>query len=619
MTHDVVVVSVSHSRYISNEPSHTYVNASARKVFAIPELVQHLASYLGKKELSSCIRVCSAFALQFAPLIWQNIKLKEVDLAPLFLSKVQRQLVYRNLHLILRLKSSARDIKRLVELLATENDDDAEAPCPSNDWHALCNLREIDLNINQAEGALEAFLLIERNTNLKKWIVRSDTPLSVEIAQRFLDVLQGSKYLVSLEWRGKLDLYLYLRAVLQHLPKHLKVVRIYHRDTGTIELAQMWEWDMIKAWPEHSCLREISLSVDMRGQEDVFFKLLEGNRPDTLERVIIPRMQEDGIQPFFELLADFRKLTTIDLGVQEGTIDTKSANAVLGLQHVKSFSADVYIVHSMEFVRKLISQWESTLRSLRLGRKLGVDLASIQLIMVKCSRLKVLDILTELQGCDKVPWSSGWDRLVPEIHMGVVANGKHTSVDWGCLKLERFNLIFINQEMVDGEVLTQLRKSKQLTIAAGIKRAYQQLGRLHQLRELNIGWVVGRISPISTYMDLSLESGLHCLKGLSELRRIYLGYMQQIGIGREELDWVGVHWQKLEQVRDLSKRPSLRSIMDRQHFAGPIFDWERSVEEEGSDGEEDEADGTESHVAASGELIRIDQWLRSQRPDLWVS
>ncbi|KAF9089601.1 hypothetical protein BGX23_006568 [Mortierella sp. AD031] len=77
------------------------------------------------------------------------------------------------------------------------------------------------------------------------------------------------------------------------------------------------------------------------------------------------------------------------------------------------------------------------------------------------------------------------------------------------------------------------------------RAVFRQLGRLHQLRVLNLR---PDQSPrwISCQLDLDIRHGLELLGELSQLTSLYFVKVQVLGM--EDLEWMRVHWGRLENI-----------------------------------------------------------------------
>ncbi|KAG0203571.1 hypothetical protein BGX33_009036 [Mortierella sp. NVP41] len=240
------------------------------------------------------------------------------------------------------------------------------------------------------------------------------------------------------------------------------------------------------------------------------------------------------------------------------------ARAIDGIETLKLKIA--YPSHG-GFFWTISHRWFDTLRVLELGGKVVVRNVDIGVVLVSCPNLTVFKVensssLTSCLNVERVSRSGSppWACLGLEVLQVCFADlhSSHENFDDPNLDLDEDDIAFQKSckalSPITAATITELHNRP------WIRGVYRQLGTLTRLQTL----ILGSVGPLNdcmslgqyhnrtmTSFDLSLESGLYHLKGLTDLRVFNIDRFKILNIGPEELLWMRQHWPKLQHIEGL--------------------------------------------------------------------
>jgi hypothetical protein len=224
--------------------------------------------------------------------------------------------------------------------------------------------------------------------------------------------------------------------------------------------------------------------------------------------------------------------------------------------HIRSFviDRDFTIAPMQHLVYEMTRHWSQTLESLKIHNAELVSSSDIQLVLTTCPKLRRLDCF-----CYWPPWTSHplQDGLNTFPGLKVKTYGESSTsgdgmMDWVCLELEKLKLAFTDGRSVF--TIEPMRSEQEQQVAEGIKRVYQQIGRLERLKKLTLGWYSSTKFSEKANLDMSMQSGMGYMEKLKVLSMVDVNYIAKVNIGMEEVQWILDKWPMLKTIRGLKYR-----------------------------------------------------------------
>ncbi|KAF9366285.1 hypothetical protein BGX34_004471 [Mortierella sp. NVP85] len=338
-------------------------------------------------------------------------------------------------------------------------------------------------------------------------------------------------------------------------------------------LSLLWSWTRLREeeelgsfpaqnWPlSYPCLEDAKLLVELtESEEHTLSQFLE--RCHALKELSVPRMASmQAIGNTIALLRSKRlpfTLTKLDTHMWTELNEQQWRHLLLALKDtIRSFVAGVNfnIIPTRHFIHEMTKYWSHTLEAVHIYHSHLITSSDIQLILMTCSKLKRFECIcywmllaSESSPHDAIPF--------PGLKAMVGGEGDDAMADWVCLKLEELKIMFSDARRPSVEEPT-LSQQEEWTVR-GIKRAYEQLGRLKNMKKLSIGWCSTDSYSKNANLDMSLQSGLGHMKGLTLLKEIELNFIGKVNIGMAEAQWMLDNWPSLRNITGLKR--SLRML-----------------------------------------------------------
>ncbi|KAK3825429.1 MAG: hypothetical protein J3Q66DRAFT_396400 [Benniella sp.] len=180
--------------------------------------------------------------------------------------------------------------------------------------------------------------------------------------------------------------------------------------------------------------------------------------------------------------------------------------------------------------------------------------SDIQLVLTTCPKLKSINCF-----CYWLLWMPNLLQDGSNTHPGlnvITSTESDTNndrmVDWVCLELEELKLTFADGRSASaGEPLLSQQEQQ---VTQGIRRVYEQIGRLEKLKKLTMGWCSTDRFAESASLNMSLQSGMGHMEKLKMLSMLDLNYIPKVNIGMEEAQWMLDHWPMLKTISGLRYR-----------------------------------------------------------------
>ncbi|KAG0003078.1 hypothetical protein BGZ79_001732 [Entomortierella chlamydospora] len=210
---------------------------------------------------------------------------------------------------------------------------------------------------------------------------------------------------------------------------------------------------------------------------------------------------------------------------------------------IKAFS---YNGESNLSTEALMNHWGSTLEVLRFGPDCHIKSQAIELILTRCTRLRVL-IVYEKDYTKEWGVYCAWFKK----------EYNHDTANWNCLDLEHLELTFL-----DVRGTSRDNRYRQLTSGLypdqvdlrtfnGIHKVCHQLGRLTKLRHLRLGWSTIKRFRSDIILDMSIKNRLTRLEGLKKLEVLDVTHIKRVNFKQEEVEWIAMNWPNLRRIKGL--------------------------------------------------------------------
>ncbi|KAF9366282.1 hypothetical protein BGX34_004468 [Mortierella sp. NVP85] len=525
--------------------------SSRVSIFDIPLIMERIGFYLNQRDRSSCALVNKTFYEHFLPLVWQNLVFtRPTPIEEVELTLGHKQAILNYGRYIRRMEIDTECCKSISTLLSL----------------SCHRLKELTLFINQdpEDASLSPMIqLMINNSWLRTLSLGSYASLTCKTLQQLSVAFLTSHHMTELTLGFAFRPHSrWFRYMLQNLPPLLK--KLYLQWGESREYDNTFDFSTISNnWPEtYSQLEEVELEIEIDDLErPVFLQFL--NRCTTLKDLAIPAMDSaQTLHEFIRLLEErsLPMLRTLDIRSLEDIDPSQWDRLCVAMNgRIQDFRTGLRFNSSItqHYIQQLATYWSETLTNLRIDEPSRISSQDIQLILTRCSKLKSFQCLC--------PWVvmafqqdvGGWD-VAPGLGAMIRdddQDGQRDMPNWVCLDLEELRLTFADERRVYSD--TSLSASQERWTRRGIERVYYQLGRLTKLKELAIGWNSGKAFSTGVNLDMSLESGLGHLEGLSVLKMIDFNFVPMIKVGLEEVIWMARYWSKLKNIKGLRYRLDL--------------------------------------------------------------
>lgn len=520
-------------------------------IFELPHVTETIGKHLDRKDHLSCALVCKAFHREFNHFLWRELvfvcrkPLSELNIDP---DRVER--FRSNTQWTRKVSVDINCRKGILPLLS----------------EVCTRLRDFTVIVSRGrhpdpEGLLlsPAIDLIARNTELRSCSFIRYASLSSNPLRKLAEALSRSPCLTELVLVFRVSPLPpgFLQCLLQNLPLTLK------------RLSLLWSWTRLRGdeelgsfpaqnWPQsYPCLEDAKLLVELTESEEyTICQFLE--RCHALREFSVPRMASTrAISNTIALLGSKRlpfALTRLDCHMWNELDGQQWRHLLLAMKdNIRSFvtSVNLNIIPSRHFIHEMTKYWSQTLEAVHIYHSHLIASSDIQLILTTCPKLRKFDCICY------------WMLLASQTHLHdaiqlpglkVMASDESDDImaDWACLGLEELKLMFSDRRSSSTEEPT-LSQQEEWTVR-GIKRTYEQLGRLKNLRKLSIGWCSTKSYSNDANLDMSLQSGLGHMKDLTLLKEIELNFIDKVHVGVAEAQWMLDNWSSLTSISGL-KRP----------------------------------------------------------------
>ncbi|KAG0240428.1 hypothetical protein B0O80DRAFT_495904 [Mortierella sp. GBAus27b] len=522
----------------------------------IPHVIERIGLYLERKDQAACSLVSKAFRKDFGRLLWRDLAFQRI--APLSETNTdpdREKALVNNSHSTRRLFVDTQCRMGVISTLSES-----------------CTLLK-DLNVfvsKKHEADMEETLvypiidIISRNKQLRTCSIIHYADLSTHTLGKLAGALSGSQCLTDLVIVSRVCTppIGWLKCLLQNLPVTLKSLSLQLKKPRENGGSQMFP---VQNWPEsYPYLEHAKLAVEMSEREEhAFFQFLK--RCPSLNSCTVPQMTTiQAITDFVTTLGSNRfpfTLTHLDCSKWTEMSDRQWAHLLWALKgSIQSFVSGVNfkVGPARSFVKDMIKEWSQTLESLNIHQPHGISSSDLQLILTSFPKLKSLNcicywlLMTDQPREDQDGSLPGLKAMISDAEG---AQNNDIVADWTCLEMEDLKLTFSDARTIseDEEVVT---KERQWT-EQGIKRVYQQIGRLTKLTHLTIGWCSRKVFSGDVNLDMSLQSGLEHMSELKSLVMLDVNYIPRINIGKPEAQWILANWPTLRRIAGFKYRNSM--------------------------------------------------------------
>ncbi|KAG0014044.1 hypothetical protein BGZ82_001921 [Podila clonocystis] len=507
-------------------------------------------SQLSLHDLTKCARVSCSWNIGLAPYIWKSINIDTPKKLDRFLTAEAQQA-------LARYADNVQDLHlRYPELL--------DLFVPSEDTTTTCTkIRWLEIVFPLKAKAHQAITLVRNNRSLKSLTVHAfqEDKTMMGLVHASGPNLQELEF----SYRASPTVTKYL---LDNLPKNIARVRLtisrHTRYQATRSAIPRRRYDSLKS---------LKIDGDFDGVEEyVLLPFLYGC--PGLREFETPKTgcyRNKAVRAALTRLGlPLKELTNKDL--PEDAEDKEVAEAIASYRGLKSIRLDHYYTAG-HHTAVAIAKNSGTLESLEIQGCVHLSIRGMKTIMTSAYNLKTLkaiDLGSVYEGTD--PWI--WSCYISQ---------------FGCAatSLEVFHCV-INVPRPETQVPVEHRDFMYASAIdqSGVsllcqEAVYRMLGRQTNLRELRLGYenVLVNSSRKESYfqwycVEMTLETGLHHMQSLKELRLLDVSHMHH-GIGVAELEWIQTNW-KLEQLIGIfdngkDRDPAIEEWVELHHAAWVIL------------------------------------------------
>jgi len=510
----------------------------------IPHILDEIASHLDRRDFASCVLVSRDFYEIFRPHIW-------------------RRLVFQN-----TVPSDAQDIAPSQERALQNNvhwtrNLFVDTSCHQDALRVLCStckgLTEIKLHMTRSgdwdEASLSQILpFVSSNKGLQTCAIRSYSDFTRDAIVQLTKALSVSHITdlnLMLVTRPRLG---WLENILQKLPLTLKHLFLQR---GRVRADDI-DYIPTDGWPQsYPYLEDVTMVIKVTPFEEIaFLQFLE--RCPSLKTFSVPQMTiTETISNLTLLLKDpnhLPNLEALEMCYIHEMSEGQWWNLVSGMQNrIKkfAFSIPVNTPSTIMYIDLMATSWASNLESLKIMEQDRITSEDIQRILTTCVKLKQFDCLCPWLLLTPNALSRGSERL-PGLKTIMTEGNEYDMPDWVCLDLEELKITFADPR--DPEAEEPVASQQAVQTARGIKRVYEQIGRLKKLKELTVGWCPFTKFSKNVNLDMSLQSGLEVMGRMESLRMVDVSFIPNINIGSAEVSWMMKNWPSLKQFVGLRYR-----------------------------------------------------------------
>ncbi|KAF9112059.1 hypothetical protein BGX27_004038 [Mortierella sp. AM989] len=527
--------------------------AGSISLFEVPHIVDNIGQYLDKKDYSNCTTVSKALLHQFGRLLWQNLTtISSVKgYSPNDFDKSHKEALLTNACLI---RTIATEDIRILELLAS----------PTSACTNLLKLyRYSRVTKHHTEGPEDSMAttasLVEKNRFLRELTIIQYPRSSYVSLRRFVGVLSAHSSITSLDFCVRFRLHhQFYQTLLQNLPDNLETFRLIHPSDGMGgDPNGNMEWDeevleeVSKSFPEcawtksYPRLRYIEYMPHMNSPHQAIYRKFLNHCP-ALEHIFTQSMPAAPLSDFGRLLGDAILLPKLDRLTLDQRINVDPIAMDPLIMSMKDRIKKLYIKtltfssRQSSFIPTMTAHWANTLEHLHISWEFHILSSDVELILAACSKLKVLRI---------EPFRDN-HRYYGDNPVSCLSARHIGSNDWVCLGLQELDISILDSHQGSNPEMEELEEQQTVN---GIKRIYQQLGRLTELKKLQISWITNDSFKTKVKLDLSIQSGLGYLRGLKSLEELDVRGIYELKIGQEEAEWIANNWPNLTILRGYIK------------------------------------------------------------------
>ncbi|CAO3572611.1 unnamed protein product [Mortierella alpina] len=512
--------------------------SSTTSIFDLPPVVDTICCYLRRRDYPNVSLVNTAFHHACKRYIWRKLVFKHTQDNEAITHEHQRTLC-ANAHWIHELTVN----KIYTPLMCL-----TISPTFCENLESL----ECDLEHESSPYARALAMFVRRGTKISNLTLRSrdddpqnndeDRPLNIHGLTLLLPFLPPALKSISINTAGRfggLDLFLLLAS----LPASVERVTYHESFTQSRDILDSGSFlrGFNLHWPAvYPNMKELEFSeFEQFNLTLVLLPLLR--KCPLLERLSLPVIPGPDLSSIVEVLRDscpkLNALTIIGYLEEDELLPVIEA-----LPSLASLDLPIDTPTLGVFVSRMRAKWSNTLTSLTFGAGAILESSDIQLLLTSCPRLVTFWMCPH---GEESTWTIS--PYYSPLRLSHLAQS-----EWTCLGLQALCLLF-HDERVEQDTLDQHLEQEARTREL-IRKGYEQLGKLKQLRTLHLGWgrpfregvdgdslAIHKPGPL-VHMDFSMASGLALLKDLGSLSQLSLDGMAHISVGTEELEWICQTW-----------------------------------------------------------------------------
>ncbi|KAF9311938.1 hypothetical protein BG003_006837, partial [Podila horticola] len=498
----------------------------------LPEIRNHIAEYLSKKELLACCRVAKDWHSSFLPYLWQSVVFNgagpifsNADTDPRVVNIRRLRYNYSTFEGPMPMQGYARlqGLEILRESFIKEQKLAQAGPkggCAVDLWHLPTALVH-----SLAYGPLSSVELTsidKASTEFWEALSQCRTLKSFRLDNVCFPIGAAGPVFWKI-CRSVESLTVILCEAMDCLLIHTRMFRLKHLVVDRSEVqGQLDEWDeFAKPWICSPNLESLEYSYSSTSSgEDEFHEMV-------LDIKAAIAAAAEGRNHYASEEADEVDDKKEDIEQYRGLIPGKKLHS-LETDNYGIRDEDLgYIVHNMDTLRKLCVPWASlgalALEALDRHRHTVVELDLL------CDGTNASQILNTVMSCP---------RLQILTLCNIASTALLESKPWACLRLKRLALNFQKLEWAD------IEDSRGAKITSESRAIWLRTSQLTELEYLNMdphgGWGPG-FRP-----DFTLACGLEQLSTLTKLRRVHVDL---VSLAVSDAEWMVEAWPGLEVVR----------------------------------------------------------------------
>ncbi|KAF9423623.1 hypothetical protein BGZ76_003642 [Entomortierella beljakovae] len=509
--------------------------------FDIPHIVELIGQYFGKQDLLSCSLVNKTFYHNFLRLLWRDISLA--------LHRLQ-ECEYRFIGFPQQHKDALISHKDLIRNITIAESPDASLLefFSNQESFAFTNIIRFKYCLvnRYKELPFPSFMtLLERNPLLKTFEVihRIKEPVPF-CSPKAIPILSNHTSLTHLLLRGiQRVLRLDYQALLINLPSNLKTLVLQWK----IGDRPGWESPPEPEWPDsYPNLDTVSICLRKVDMENAVIPFISRCKSLTTLKLccrifnVVELLNEFHDPEFCPKLSTF-SMEHIEYIPKEGLPEFFINHGA----RLKTLAIDTLNLGKTGFTM-FAGQWAHNLSSLYFGPATSVSSNEISYALLKCTGLRKFVVAAYVD-----LFHFGQLNATLSIFESHLINP--ASEEWACKDLETLELIVMDKRSLftgpnHEDLIRQSREETQVIQA--IDGLNFQLGKLHKLKHLRLGWKTPSEFRACANIDFSFKRGLRHLEGLKNLEILDLSLIHRTKIQKEETDWIAENWPKLQEIRE---------------------------------------------------------------------